>query len=390
MRILVVTEYFRRSCFNGAEVFAQDLVAALRKTHTVHVLAHATTDDLPGLDIPVPDATYASVEKLREFLYEKVKLHQYDVVYNLGGLLFGCFIIVYLRHVVSVTPLVNHFQVLFAPLAENEKMTNAKQELISKPQIKAASLAALNIFVSVNELQKAIQYGLPLERSSVAVVPNGISTEKSSPEPTGFPIPLIEGKRPVVFLMAGRFSEYSKGADIAFRAFKRLLQDRTDVYLVAVGPSEKYQFILDKMPTQHYRFINWLPRDQLLSLFAEADIVLVPSRYEPFGLIAVEAMSRGVPVIANDTGGLSEIVHHKRTGLLNPLRNGWLGFYKCMKELAGQTDARIEMSKEATKTVLEKFTIHQVATAVDQHLHRAVLSHKTLEPENRLFPVQTH
>lgn len=386
MRILVITEYYRNSCFNGAEVFAKELIIALREIHTVDVLAHATDDDLPGLAIPIPAATYGSVEGLKQFLQEKIKPHQYDVIYNLGGLLFGCFIVIYMRHVVSVTPLVNHFQLLFAPLAENEQMTNAKQHLISKPQIKAASSAAVNIFVSINELQKAIQYGLPVERSSVAVIPNGMATSGNNATGSSFDILVKEGKKPVVFLMAGRFSEYSKGADIAFRAFRRLLQDRNDVYLVVVGPSEKYRFILENVSEQHCRFIDWLPREELLDLFTQADIALVPSRYEPFGMIAIEAMSKAVPVIANDTGGLSEIVHHQRTGLLNPLRNGWLGFYKCMKELASHPDERTEMALRARETVLQKFTIEQVASAVDQQLRRAVLSHKTLEPQSRLFP----
>lgn len=380
MRILVITEYYRASCANGAEVFAGSLIAALRKKHRVSVLAHATGDDLPGLDIPVPAATYASVEKLRAFLFEKVKPQDYDVIYNLGGLLFGCFIVAYMKHVISGVPLVNHFQLLFAPLAEKEKMSDAKQQLISKPQLKAASLAALNIFISVSELRKAMQYGFPLQKS-IAVIHNGVSASVANNEKSpAFQVPLIDGKRPVVFLAAGRFSEYSKGADIALRAFKRLAQDRTDVYLLMIGPSENYRFLLQDVPSQQYGFLKWVPGDELPGLFRLADIALVPSRYEPFGMIAVEAMLQGLPVIANDTGGLSEIVHHKTTGLLNPVRNGWLGFYQCMKELAADDSERATMGIAARKTAMERFTIDKAASAVDQHLSRAVLSHKTLEP----------
>jgi glycosyltransferase involved in cell wall biosynthesis len=383
MKILVITEYFRASCSNGAEVFAKELIAALKKKHAIHVLAHATENDLPGLDIPIPADVYSSIDKLREFLYERVVPGNYDLVYNLGGLLFGCFIVRYLEPLFSSVPLVNHFQVLFAPLAEKENMTNAKQDLISKPQLHAASLAALNIFVSANELRSAMQYGFPLNRSSIAIIHNGISTGEQTDQGPAFDIPLIDGKRPLVFMAAGRFSEHSKGADILFRAFKRLWHDRNDIYLITAGPSEKYRFILNEVPEQNYRLLPWLPREELLNLLHYADIALVPSRYEPFGLIAVEAMSCGLPVIANDTGGLSEIIHHKRTGLLNPARNGWLGFYKCMKELAGHEQERRAMGIESKKTVFEKFTIDHVAMAVDHHLCRAVLSHRTLEPGNQ-------
>lgn len=385
MRILVITEYFREPCTNGAEVFALALIAELRKKHAIHVLAHATGNDLPGLHIPVPAATYASVEKLREFLYEKVKPQDYDLVYNLGGLLFGCFIVSYMKHVISAVPLANHFQLLFAPLAEEEKMSGAKQALISKPQVRAASCGALNIFVSANELRKAMQHGLPVDKSAIAIIHNGISAvDRGTGDPV-LQIPLTGRKKPVVFLAAGRFSEHSKGADIAFRAFKRLLYDREDIYLVAAGPSEKYQFILDGVPEQNYKLLKWLPRNELAAILRLADIALVPSRYEPFGMIAIEAMWQGVPVIANDTGGLSEIVHHRRTGLLNPARNGWLGFYQCMKELAANDGERVEMGRAAKKAAVDRFAIQKIAAEVDHHLNRAVLSHKTLEPVNRLL-----
>jgi glycosyltransferase involved in cell wall biosynthesis len=57
---------------------------------------------------------------------------------------------------------------------------------------------------------------------------------------------------------------------------------------------------------------------RLGDLYLSSDAVVVPSLYEPFGLVALEAMASGVPVVASDTGGLRELVEDEVTGLRFP------------------------------------------------------------------------
>jgi glycosyltransferase involved in cell wall biosynthesis len=52
--------------------------------------------------------------------------------------------------------------------------------------------------------------------------------------------------------------------------------------------------------------------------YAAADVCVVPSHYEPFGLVAIEAMASGTPVVASNVGGLQFTVVHEETGLLAP------------------------------------------------------------------------
>ena len=59
---------------------------------------------------------------------------------------------------------------------------------------------------------------------------------------------------------------------------------------------------------EHGTFIGWTGDDVLHSLYRIADLCLVPSIYEPFGLVALEAMASGCPTIVADTGGLREVV----------------------------------------------------------------------------------
>jgi glycogen(starch) synthase len=72
---------------------------------------------------------------------------------------------------------------------------------------------------------------------------------------------------------------------------------------------------------EHGTFLGWIGDDVLHSLYRIADLTIVPSIYEPFGLVALEAMASGCICIAADTGGLREIVPHDEAGLRFPARD---------------------------------------------------------------------
>jgi len=65
----------------------------------------------------------------------------------------------------------------------------------------------------------------------------------------------------------------------------------------------------------HGTFLGWIGDDVLHSLYSIADVCVVPSIYEPFGLVALESMASGCPCIVADTGGLREVVPHGEAGL---------------------------------------------------------------------------
>ena len=69
---------------------------------------------------------------------------------------------------------------------------------------------------------------------------------------------------------------------------------------------------------EHGTFVGWIDDGVLHSLYRAADVCVVPSIYEPFGLVALEAMASGCPCIVADTGGLREVVPHDAVGLRFP------------------------------------------------------------------------
>ena len=69
------------------------------------------------------------------------------------------------------------------------------------------------------------------------------------------------------------------------------------------------------------RFTGFLPDSEVIALMTSADVLVVPSIYEPFGIVALEGMAAGVPVVASQIGGLAEVVQHDRNGILVYSRN---------------------------------------------------------------------
>ena len=63
-------------------------------------------------------------------------------------------------------------------------------------------------------------------------------------------------------------------------------------------------------------FLGFLSNSELIELTLSSDVLVIPSIYEPFGIVALEGMAAGVPVVASNVGGLAEIIEHDKTGVL--------------------------------------------------------------------------
>jgi glycosyltransferase involved in cell wall biosynthesis len=128
-----------------------------------------------------------------------------------------------------------------------------------------------------------------------------------------------------LFVFTGRLSP-EKGVDVLLRAFGRLREQRVRARLRVVGDGpqrpelEKLAASLDVGSS--VEFVGRVPREQVEHELAHAWALVAPSSWaEPLGLTALEAIVRGVPVIASATGGFAEIVEPGVNGLLFPNRD---------------------------------------------------------------------
>lgn len=172
-------------------------------------------------------------------------------------------------------------------------------------------------------MAREVTAGLGAEHARVRVVPNGVDAERwvttrdqrrRARESLG-----VDG-RPLLVLV-GRL-EHEKGAQDAVEALRLLSRRHPDAVLVLVGEGARHHDLGAQAAAaglgERVRLVGRLADDAVAALVASADVALVPSRYEPFGLVALEAMAAGTAVVASATGGLSEIVEDGVSGLVVP------------------------------------------------------------------------
>ena len=160
-------------------------------------------------------------------------------------------------------------------------------------------------------------YGL--EEEQVSVVPNGIDPSELVPMADLAPLRRrFAAPEERLVLLVGRLV-YEKGFQVALEALPGLIERLGDVRFVVAG-SGTHEEELRTLATAlgldgHGTFLGWIGDDVLHSLYRIADLTVVPSIYEPFGLVALEAMASGCPCLVADTGGLREVVPHENVGL---------------------------------------------------------------------------
>ena len=151
-----------------------------------------------------------------------------------------------------------------------------------------------------------------IDERRVAVIPNGV--DPSELRPTGDLQTLrreFAGPHERLVLLVGRLV-YEKGFQLALDALPNVIERVGNVRFLVAG-SGTYEAELKAQAellglSEHGTFLGWIGDDVLHSLYRIADLCVVPSIYEPFGLVALEAMASGCPCIVADTGGLREVV----------------------------------------------------------------------------------
>ncbi|PMB42456.1 glycoside hydrolase [Fischerella thermalis CCMEE 5205] len=112
-------------------------------------------------------------------------------------------------------------------------------------------------------------------------------------------------------------------------------------------------------------FTGRLSQEILPSYYAAADVCVVPSHYEPFGLVAIEAMASNTPVVASDVGGLQFTVVPEETGLLAPPQDED-AFAVAIDRILANPQWRDQLGKAGRKRVESKFSWNGVATQLSE------------------------
>ncbi len=157
-----------------------------------------------------------------------------------------------------------------------------------------------------------VSHGVP--RSRVAVVPSGIrSALFDAPHQPELPATL---PRPRI-LFLGRLHP-QKNVDLVLHAMTGLQHPTAHLVLVGDGPHhDRLVTLRDTLGLRdRVTFVGFVDHDRVPGVLADADVLVMPSRYEELGTVLVEAMASGLPVVATRTGGIPQVVQDGVTGVL--------------------------------------------------------------------------
>jgi glycosyltransferase involved in cell wall biosynthesis len=172
----------------------------------------------------------------------------------------------------------------------------------------AASKADLVIAVCKRHKEEIMeQYGI--EEDRIRVVYEGIDVQRFSPSE-------CKGKD---VLFVGRLHQ-RKGLDRLLKAFKKVKESDPEARLRIAGKGEgekEYKALSRKLGIDDVvQFLGHVPDDVLPGLYTSSSLFIMPSYYEGFGLVLLEAMASGLPVLAGDTGVAPELVQNGKNGFI--------------------------------------------------------------------------
>jgi len=188
----------------------------------------------------------------------------------------------------------------------------------------------------------------------------------------------------VVFYV-GRFDK-RKGIETLVRALgKSKLRGTTDLKLIIGGGSrpgqsdgierDRIEGIVAELGMSDFTSFPGRLGDEILPMYyAAADVCVVPSHYEPFGLVAIEAMASGTPVVASDVGGLQFTVVPEESGLLAPPKDE-VAFAAAIDRILSDSAYRNKLGQAARKRVEAKFSWDGVAKQLSE-LYTQLLQEK--------------
>jgi len=261
-----------------------------------------------------------------------------------------------------------HTPIFFLSQFEQTRLINSLDNLLvgklEKSQIKSANKVTSCSFA----LAKIISKHCSIDLDQIQIVPNGINIERFDQIENDFSFRSRYGieETDIVLLYLGRL-EKKKGIYVLAKVIPKFLKNFKHLFFVFVGRDDakrtheqEIKTIVGKRFDNRLIFTGFLSSVDKIKAIKACDLMVVPSFWENFGYVCLEAMACKKPVIGTKFGGITEIIMHGKNGLLfNPY---------CIKELekligllVKNEEMRIKLGKNARRTIEMKFTDEKMA-----------------------------
>jgi len=393
MRIALLTNEYPPHIYGGAGVHVEYLSDALahiegggnevdvycfgeQKEHSGHITVEGI---LPDFDFPFQDVRH---QKLLDALFRNVlmvgSLKGADIVHchTWYTHLAGCLI----KQMLKI-PLVLTIHSLEPHRPWKEEQMGSGYG-VSAWLERTAYENADGVIATSRSMETAVRDLYRVSPEGIRVIPNGIDVSQYQPtlNPALVASYGINPDKPFL-LFVGRVTR-QKGIIHLLNAVKYLSRG-IQVVLCAGAPdtpeigkemTEKVKTVRNETALDVVWIERWVPRDHLITLYTHASLFVCPSIYEPFGIINLEAMACGTPVVASAVGGIPEVVVPGQTGLLVPFEplsddnfeqkdpdRFSRGLAEAVNSLVGSQEKIEAMGREARKRVEKEFSWGSVA-----------------------------
>jgi starch synthase len=392
MRVDFVTKEYPPNIYGGAGVHVTELVKVLRSRIDARVHAFGTPvaeDSTYGYSIPASlSDSNPAIQTLGVDLEIVAALEGADLVHShtwyanfaghLGSMLHS------IPHIITAHSL--------EPLRPWKKeQLGGGYALSSFIERSAYEGAARIIAVSAGMRGDILRSYPQLDASKVEVVHNGIDAQKWQPVDSPAVVRkhgIDPDRRSVIFV--GRITR-QKGLSYFLQAAAALPED-VQLVLCAGAPDtpdikSETEMLVEKLRSKRTGVIwipEHLPQPELAALLSASDLFVCPSIYEPLGIVNLEAMACGAPVIATATGGIPEVVEDGKTGWLVPIDQHKDGsgepkdpelfisdFANKMNEAIAFPKLR-EFGQEGRKRAIDSFSWESIATRTLEVYQRAL------------------
>ena len=223
---------------------------------------------------------------------------------------------------------------------------------------------ATEVIVNSNYMKNEIQrlFGLPFDK--INVIPNGINLSNFTGIERNYDFRrqyAMDNEK--IILYVGRLV-YEKGVQHLIAAMPKILSNYHDAKLIIAGRGG----MMDELRAEASNlglndkiyFTGYLNSKQVQKMYKCADVAVFPSTYEPFGIVALEAMLAGVPTVVSDVGGLDEIVTHGVDGMKSYAGNA-NSIADSVTALLYDHQLATNVSKKAKQKVKDQFNWEKIA-----------------------------
>jgi glycosyltransferase involved in cell wall biosynthesis len=238
-------------------------------------------------------------------------------------------------------------------------------------------LETANVVVATSPQEEEDMRSLVSQKGNIRVIPCGTNLErfgKLSQKEARAKLNIAPETK--VILYVGRFDS-RKGIETLVKATSRQeIRQNQNLKVIIVGGStpgqsdgierQRIEGIVQELGLQDIIiFAGRVEHSELAYYYTAADVCVVPSHYEPFGLVAIEAMACGTPVVASDVGGLKFTVVNEVTGLVVPPQDE-AEFARAIALILSDLDWGKQLGENAKKRVESKFSWNSVASQLDK------------------------